>query len=117
MVVGLVLLVTAVRLPTPSLTLFLVGGALIGAGAGLVFKGTTGIVLEAAAPEDRVAVTSTLIMAALIGISIPVIGAGVALYEGASAPNTVLGFAVAVGAGVALSGWALLRRGPGSSSK
>ena len=117
MVVGLVLLVTAVRLPTPSLTLFLVGGALIGAGAGLVFKGTTGIVLEAAAPEDRVAMTSTLIMAALIGISIPVIGAGVALYEGASAPNTVLGFAIAVGAGVALSGWALLRRRPGSSSK
>jgi hypothetical protein len=117
MVVGLVLLVTAVRLPTPSLTLFLVAGALIGAGAGLVFKGTTGIVLEAAAPEDRVAMTSTLIMAALIGISLPVIGAGVALYEGASAPNTVLGFAIAVAAGVALSGWALLRRRPGSSSK
>jgi hypothetical protein len=112
MVVGLVLLVTAVRLPTPSLTLFLVAGALIGAGAGLVFKGTTGIVLEVAAPEDRVAMTSTLIMAALIGISIPVIGAGVALYEGASAPNTVLGFAIAVAGGVALSGWALLRAVP-----
>jgi hypothetical protein len=31
---------------------------------------------------------------------------------GASAPNTVLGFAVLVGLGVAVSGWALLRRRP-----
>ena len=112
MVVGLALLVTAVRLSTPSLALFLVGGALIGAGAGLVFKGTTAIVLEAAAPEDRVAMTSTLIIAVFVGLSIPVIGAGVALSEGASAPDTVLGFAIAVGAGVALSGWALLGRRP-----
>jgi predicted MFS family arabinose efflux permease len=115
MVVGLVLLVTAVRLSTPSLAIFLIGGALIGAGAGLVFKGTTGIVLEAAAPEDRVAMTSTLLIAVFVGLSIPVIGAGVALSEGASAPDTVLGFAIAVGAGVALSGWALLGRRPRSS--
>ena len=58
MLVGLVLLVTAVRLSSPSLALFLVGGAFIGAGAGAVFKGTTGIVLEAAAPEDRLRMTS-----------------------------------------------------------
>jgi MFS family permease len=102
--------VTAVRLPTPSLALFLAGGALIGAGAGLVFKGTTGIVLEAAAPEERVAMTSTLIMTALFGLSIPVIGAGIALSRGASPANTVLGFGTAVALGVALSGWALLRR-------
>jgi predicted MFS family arabinose efflux permease len=116
MVVGLALLVTAVRLSTPSLALFLVGGALIGAGAGLVFKGTTGIVLEAAAPEDRVAKTATLIIAVFVGLSIPAIGAGVALSEGSSAPDTVLGFAIAVAVGVALSGWALLGRRPSSSS-
>jgi len=110
MLVGLVLLVTAVRLSTPSLALFLIGGALIGAGAGLVFKGTTAIVLEPAAPEDRVAKTSTLIIAVFVGLSIPVIGAGVALSQGVSAANTVLGFAIAVAAGVVLSGWALLPR-------
>src|SRR2546422_6194659 len=58
MLVGLVLLVTAVRLSSPSLALFLIGGAFIGAGAGAVFKGTTGLVLETAAPADRVAMTS-----------------------------------------------------------
>jgi MFS family permease len=110
MLAGVALIVTAVRLSTPSLVLFLVGGALIGAGAGLVFKGTTGIVLEAAAPEERVAMTSTLIITALFGLSIPVVGAGVALSQGVSAANTVLGFGTAVALGVVLSGWALLSR-------
>jgi MFS transporter len=112
MLVGLVLLVTAVRLSTPSLALFLVGGAFIGAGAGAVFKGTTGLVLQAASPEDRLAMTSQLLIALFIGLSIPVIGAGVALDQGASAPNTVLGFAVLVGLGVAAAGWELLGRAP-----
>jgi Sugar (and other) transporter len=104
MLVGLALLVIAVRLSTPSLALFLVGGALIGAGAGAVFKGTTGLVLEATAPENRLAVTSDLLVALFVGLSIPVIGAGVALDRGASAPDTVLGFAIVVGLGVAGAG-------------
>jgi MFS family permease len=115
MLMGLVLLVTAVRLATPSLTLFLVGGALIGAGGGAVFKGTTGIVLEAAAPEDRLAMTSVLLIALFVGLSIPVIGAGVALDRGATPPDTVLGFAILVGLSVAASGWALLGRRPSNS--
>jgi hypothetical protein len=104
MLTGLALLVTAVRLSTPSLALFLVGGALIGAGAGAVFKGTTGLVLEATAPENRLAMTSYLLIALFVGLSIPVIGAGVALDRGASAPDTVLGFAILVGLGVAGAG-------------
>jgi MFS family permease len=108
MLVGLVLLVVAVRISTPNLALFLIGGASIGAGAGAVFKGTTGLVLEASAPEDRLAMTSALLIALFVGLSVPVIGAGIALNAGASAPNTVLGFAILVGLGVSGSGWALL---------
>jgi hypothetical protein len=115
MLIGLVLLVVSVRLSTPSLVLFLIGGASIGAGAGAVFKGTTGIVLEASPPEDRLAMTSALLIALFVGLSVPVIGAGVALNQGASAPNTVLGFAILVALGVSLSGWALLGRRAGSS--
>jgi MFS family permease len=110
MLVGLVLLVIAVRLSTPSLALFLAGGALIGAGSGAVFKGTTGLVLEATAPENRLAMTSDLLIALFVGLSIPVIGAGVALDQGASPPDTVLGFAIVVGMGVAGAG-ALLGHG------
>jgi hypothetical protein len=110
MLVGLVLLVVSVRLSTPSLALFLIAGALIGAGSGAVFKGTSGIVLEASPPESRVAMTSALLIALYVGLAVPVIGAGVALSLDASAPNTVLGFAILVGLGVAASGWALLGR-------
>jgi predicted MFS family arabinose efflux permease len=112
MLAGLVLLVVSVRLSTPSLAMFLIGGALIGAGSGAVFKGTTGIVLEASPPQSRVAMTSDLLIALYVGLSVPVIGAGVALDLGASAPNTVLGFAILVGLGVIVSGWALLVRRP-----
>jgi hypothetical protein len=110
MLIGLALLVISVRLSTPSLALFLISGALIGAGAGAVFKGTTGLVLEATAPENRLAMTRDLLVALFVGLSIPVIGAGVALDRGASAPDTVLGFAIVVGLGVAGAG-ALLGRG------
>lgn len=110
MIVGLVLLVVAVRLSAPSLALFMIGGALIGAGAGAVYKGITGIVLEATAPENRVAMTSDLVIAVFVGLSVPVIGAGIALDAGASTPDTVLGFAIVVALGVSLSGWALLGR-------
>jgi hypothetical protein len=112
MVVGLVLLVTSVRLSSPSLPLFLAGGALIGAGAGAVFKGTAGIVLEISAPEDRVAMTSALLIVVYSGLSVPVIGAGIALKAGASGPDTVLVFAIVVGLGIAASALALLRRTP-----
>jgi NAD(P)-dependent dehydrogenase (short-subunit alcohol dehydrogenase family) len=112
MLVGLVLLVTAVRLSAPSLALFLISGALIGAGAGAVFKGTTGIVLEAGAPQDRLAMTSALLIALYVGLSVPVIGAGIALDQGASAPDTVLGFAILVGLGITAAGRALLIHRP-----
>jgi len=112
MIAGLALLVVAVRLPTPSLALFMTGGVLIGAGAGAIYKGITGIVLEATAPEDRVAMTSALVVAVFIGLSVPVIGAGIALDAGASTPDTFLGFAIFVALGVSLSGWALLGRRP-----
>jgi predicted MFS family arabinose efflux permease len=110
MLAGLVLLVVSVRLSAPSLALFLMGGALIGAGSGAVFKGTTGIVLEASPPESRVAMTSALLIALYVGLAVPVIGAGVALDLGATPPDTVLGFAILVALGVAASGWALLGR-------
>ena len=112
MLAGLALLVVSVRLSTPNLAMFLIAGALIGAGSGAVFKGTTGIVLGASPPESRVAMTSDLLIALYVGLAVPVIGAGVALDLGASAPNTVLGFGILVGLGVVVSGWALLRRRP-----
>ena len=109
MLLGLVLLVTSVRMSDPSLVLFLLAGALTGAGSGALYKGTAAIVLATAAPEDRLHLTSALLSALFVGLSVPVIGAGVALDQGASPSDTVLFFAIPVGLGVLLSGWALLR--------
>jgi MFS family permease len=117
MLVGLVLLVVSVRLSTPSLSLFLISGALTGAGVGAVFKGTSGIVLEAAAPEDRLAMTSRLLIVLYVGLSIPVVGVGIALNQGASIPNTVLAFAILVAIGVSASGWVLLGHRLGRTSE
>jgi MFS family permease len=103
-IAGLALIVTAVRISDPSLPLFLAGGALIGAGSGAGFKGTTALVLEATPPEARVEMTSDLIIALFVGLSIPVIGAGIALDRGVSLPDTVLGFAIFVGLGVVGAG-------------
>ena len=116
MVAGLTLLVVSVRLSAPSLALFLIAGGLIGAGSGAVFKGTTGLVLAASPPESRIAMTSALVIALYVGLSVPVIGAGVALDLGASSPNTVLGFAILVALGVAASSWALLGCRPSGSA-
>ena len=51
-----------------------------------------------------------------MGLAVPVIGAGIALNAGASAANTVLGFAILVALGVSLSAWALLGRRPAGST-
>ncbi len=72
---------------------------------------------ELSAPQDRVAMTSALLIALFVGLSVPVIGAGIALDQGASAPNTVLGFAILVGLGVFASGWALLGHRPSVSER
>ena len=94
----------------------------VGVGAG--FNGPTlpsilseldGLVLDGTAPENRVAMTAELLIALFVGLSVPVIGAGIALDRGASAPNTVLGFAILVGLGVAGAGWGLLARRPKNS--
>ncbi|HEV2360404.1 MAG TPA: MFS transporter [Acidimicrobiales bacterium] len=116
MLAGLAALAVSVRLPSSGLGLFLVSGALIGAGLGAVFKGTTGIVLGVAAPQDRLAMTSKLLIALYVGLSIPVVGAGIALRKGATIANTVLAFAILVALGVSISGALLLRRpAPGAS--
>jgi MFS family permease len=74
---GLVVLVLAVWLATPSLALFLVGGTIVGAGAGLLFKGTLGTVVVIASEANRAEALAGLFLAGYVGLSLPVIGLGV----------------------------------------
>jgi hypothetical protein len=72
-------------------------------------------VLETSARENRLAMTSALLIALFVGLLVPVIGAGIALNRGASTPNTVFGFAILVALGISVWGWALLGRRPKGS--
>jgi MFS family permease len=108
MLLGLAVTVTAVWLPAPSLALFMIGGAVIGAGAGSIFKGAVGTVIRIARPESRAEALSGVLLAGFVGMSVPIVGAGVALAEGVSARVTLLVFAIAVASGIVASAIKLL---------
>ncbi|MBG0857084.1 MFS transporter [Streptomyces spinoverrucosus] len=75
--VGMAVLAAAVW--TADLPLFLVGGAVSGAGAGTAFKGCVSTVLSMAVPERRGETLTGLFLAAYAGLSVPVLGLGLAV--------------------------------------
>jgi hypothetical protein len=103
MLLGLAVTVTAVWLPAPSLALFIIGGAVIGAGAGAIFKGAVGTVIRIARPESRAEALAGVFLAGFVGMSVPIVGAGVALAEGVSARVTLLACAIAVASRIVAS--------------
>lgn len=117
MVAGLMLVVTAMWLPAPSLVLFLLGGVLSGAGGGQVFKGAVGTVISVTPPETRAGALTGTYLAAFIGLSVPIVGAGIVLALGVSPRATLLGFALAVALGIAAAAVKLLPRQRGTGSR
>lgn len=71
---GLAFLAGALRWDV--LALMVLSALVGGAGQGMAFRGALSAVAEAADPEHRAAVISTLFVVAYLGISIPVIGVG-----------------------------------------
>jgi MFS family permease len=95
MVGGLALVVVAAWLPTPSLALFVGGGALTGAGAGALFKGALGTVVAIATEDGRAEALAGLFLGGYIGLAVPIIGLGVTLQF--TTPRVgLLGFALAL---------------------
>jgi hypothetical protein len=95
----------------PSLTLFLLGGALAGAGAGAAFKGSVSTVIAIAPPTRQGETLAGLFLAAYFGIAVPVLGLGLAT-QFVSAQIALLGFA-AVLVAVAAMASSPLAAGPG----
>jgi MFS family permease len=106
-VVGL--LVFAGGIWDSSLPLFLIGGVITGAGAGMVFKGALVVSVSNASPETRAEVLAGYFLGAYVGLSIPVIGLGLATSVWA-AKDALLVFAVLVLAALAVSVNSVLRR-------
>jgi MFS family permease len=73
---GLVVLGTGMHLS--SLALFLVGGAVAGGGAGLLFKSAVGAVAATAAPAVRGEALAGLFLIAYLGLIGPALGLGIA---------------------------------------
>lgn len=73
---GMALLIGGMWLP--SLAMFIVGGVLTGAGGGLVFRGGLAAAGATAPPESRAEVLSGYFLAGYLGLSVPVVGLGIA---------------------------------------
>jgi MFS family permease len=72
--VGLILLVTGME--TSSFAAFLIGGAVGGAGAGVLFKSAVGTVAAMAAPAVRGEALATLFLVSYVGLILPTLGLG-----------------------------------------
>ena len=113
MVAGLAVLVVSAWLSTPSLALFLVGGALIGAGGSAMFKGTLTVVIGISPPAKLAESLAAFFLAAYSGISVPVIALGIALQH-VSTRDALLGFAIVTAVGILAATPSLLTYKPQS---
>jgi MFS family permease len=106
---GLGLLTLALWLPTPSFGVFLAGDLVVGAGAGLMFKGAIATVAEISSAEHRAEGLAGLFLAAYLGLAGPVIGLG-ALTQFASTRASLLVFAALLALAIVAAMPALLGR-------
>jgi MFS family permease len=95
LVVGLASLIVGIWLS--SFALFLIGGLVTGAGAGVAFKGSVATTLNMAQPQARGETLAGLFLVGYIGLAVPVLGLGLAAQH-LSARIAVLYFATALGA-------------------
>ncbi|MGH2860365.1 MAG: MFS transporter [Solirubrobacteraceae bacterium] len=111
MVAGLAVLVVSVWLSAPSLPMFLLGGAVTGAGAGSLFKGVVAMVALDAPSDRRAETLAGMFLAGYLGLSLPVVALGV-MTQYLSARVSLLVFTAVLTLGVALVTPRLLSGGP-----
>jgi MFS family permease len=93
-VAGLAPLTWAVWIP--SLALFFAGGAAVGAGGGLLFKGAISTVVELAPPATRGEALAGFFLGAYVGLAVPVLALGTATRS-ISAETALTWFAAVLG--------------------
>jgi MFS family permease len=106
-VLGLVL--TAAAMWSASLAMFAIGGVITGAGGGMVFKGSLAVAASTAPPQSRAEVLAGFFLGAYIGLSVPVVGLGIATMY-ASARDVMLVFAALAAVAIAGSVRAVIQR-------
>ncbi|HWF73228.1 MAG TPA: MFS transporter [Solirubrobacteraceae bacterium] len=101
-VIVLGLALTATAMWTSSLALFVIGGVITGAGGGMVFKGSLVVAASTAPPQSRAEVLAGFFLGAYVGLSLPVVGLGIATTY-APARDVMLVFAALAAAAIAAS--------------
>ena len=107
-ILGLVILVASAWTSPPSLALFLIGGVVVGAGGGAILRGSLAVVIAASDPAERASALTTVFAAGYAGVSLPVVGAGLALQH-LSPRVTLLIFGATVGAAILAASRVLVR--------
>jgi MFS family permease len=108
LIAGLGVVVSAAWVQPPSLLLFFLGAALIGVGSGAIYRSTLAVVLTTAPPAERAGALALFFVVGYVGLSLPVVGAGIALLY-VSFKVILLAFAVTVATGILLASPLLLR--------
>jgi MFS family permease len=110
LIVGLAVVVTAAWLKPPSLALFLAGAAVVGIGTGMIFRASLTVVITTAPAIDRAGALALFFLVGYVGLSLPVVGAGIALHY-VSFKVILLTFGIVVAAGIILASPLLQRLG------
>jgi MFS family permease len=101
-VIVLGLALTAGAMWSASLAMFVVGGVITGAGGGMVFKGSLVVAASTAPPQSRAEALAGFFLGAYIGLSLPVVGLGIATTY-APARDVMLVFAALATIAIAAS--------------
>ena len=94
---------------TSDFASFLIGGIVAGGGAGVLFKGTIATVVRLTAPDRRGEALAGLFLAAYVGMTVPVVGIGVATRY-IAIENALVGFSAVILVGCAATSRNLLRQ-------
>jgi MFS family permease len=108
LILGLAVVVVSAWATPPSLGLFIIGGVLVGIGVGAIFRGSLTVVISASRADDRAGALAMFFAAGYAGLSLPVLGMGVALQY-LSPRVTLLIFGLAVGLGILAAAPTLVR--------
>ncbi len=102
---------TAGAMWSDSLAMFIVGGLITGAGAGMVIKGALATVVSTAPRGSRAEVLAGFFLGAYVGLSVPLLGLGVATQY-IPARDAMLAFAAVAVVAIAASVRAVVHRTP-----
>jgi MFS family permease len=108
LITGLLAIVAAAWVKPPSLALFLAATTLVGIGSGAMYRVAFSTVLATAAPSDRAGALASFFVVGYVGLSLPVVGAGIALQH-VSFQVVLLAASIAVASGTLLAAPQLAR--------